>query len=467
MNKDKYISKLNTIKASDTFKQNTARLLKNPPEENPHARVNAKKKNKAFKFVLAPALAVVLVCALLFSNVFSPINTAQACVNLMDGVTAEKLDVDGTISQNFIGPASDFSVDLFKKSVVKDTNSLVSPVSVYLALGMTANGAQSNTLKQFENVLGGGLSVNELNRNYYNICKRLQSIQDGKLQIANSIWYRNKDLKVENGFLQKNKDYFGAGAFQLDFSKKESADKINNWVKENTDGKIDKMVDKIDDDTVMYLINTLFFEADWMHGYMDHSISNKNFHLSDGIVSTSFMNSEEQYIHDGTSEGMIKPFKDKRFALAAILPKTGTNLNDYVNKMNGDSFLKLMNSAGEENADCSLPKFKYEYEVDLNDQLKALGLTDAFDSDIADFSKMGSSWRGNLYISDVLHKTFIQVDEAGAKAGAATKVEIACKMSMPLFEKKKVVFDRPFVYAIIDTETKLPIFIGTVNNPTK
>jgi len=465
MNKDKYISELNKIKASDDFQQKTARLLKNPTrEEN---RDYTKKKNRTLKFVLIPVFAVVLVCALLFSNVFSPVNTVQASENLMDGITPAKVKTDGSVSQKFISPAADFSVSLFQKSVANDTNSLVSPVSVYLALGMTANGAQGNTLKQFENVLGGGLSINELNQNYFNVTNKLESINDGKLQIANSIWYRNQNLKVEEGFLQTNADYFGAGAFQLDFSKKESADKINSWVKENTGGKIDKMVDQINDDTMMYLINTLYFEADWMQGYIDLNVSSKEFHAPGGTVSTSFMFSEEKYIHDEKADGMVKPFKDKRFAFAAILPKTGTNLKDYISGMTGEDFLKLMNSSDNEKADCTLPKFKYEYKVNLNDQLKGMGLTDAFNGDIADFSKMGSSDKGKLYIGDVLHKTFIQVDQVGAKAGAATKVEMFATSGMPTAEPKKIIFDRPFVYAIIDTETKLPVFIGTVNDPTK
>jgi len=465
MNKEKYISELNTIKASDDFQQKTVRLLKNPTGEE--SRDYKKKKKRPLKFVLVPAFAVVLVCALLFSNVFSPVNTVQASENLMDGITPNKLDVSSSINKDFINPAANFSVNLFQKSVKKDTNSLISPVSVYLALGMTANGAGGNTLKQFENMLGGGLSINELNHNYYNLTNKLESIKDGKLQIANSIWYRNQNLKVEKGFLQKNADYFGAGAFQLDFTKKAAVNKINNWVKENTNGKIDKMVDKIDDNTVMYLINTLYFEADWMKGYLKPNVSSKEFHAPGGTVSTSFMFSEEKYIHDEKADGMVKPFKDDRFAFAAILPKTGTSLENYISQMTGDSFLKLMNSSENKRADCWLPKFKYEYKVDLNDPLKSLGLTDAFDGDTADFKNMGSTAQGNIYIGDVLHKTFIEVDEAGTKAGAATSVSMATSSSMPVTEPPKIVFDRPFVYAIIDTQTKLPVFIGTVNDPTK
>jgi serpin B len=164
---------------------------------------------------------------------------------------------------------------------------------------------------------------------------------------------------------------------------------------------------------------------------------------------------------------MVKSFKDARFKFAAILPNEGVSLETYVNQMTGDSFLKLMNSTGKERADCWLPKFKYEYSAELSDPLKALGLTDAFNSGLADFKQMGSTSQGNLSIGSVLHKTFIEVDEAGTKAGAATEVTMVSSSAGPTAEPKKIVFDRPFVYAIIDTQTKLPIFIGTVNNPSK
>lgn len=465
MNKENYKSALNKITASEAFQQKTAELLKNPPKQK--GGIQMEKKNKVLKFVLVPALAVVLVCTLLFSNVFSSFGAAQACVNLMDGVAAGKDGTDGAVSPKFIRPAADFSVRLFQKSVEQNRNSLISPVSVYLALGMTANGADGGTLKQFENVLGGGLSIDELNKSYAKLANQFSAIKDGKLEIANSIWYRNKNLTVEKSFLQKNADYFGAGAFQLDFSKKDTPDIINSWVKEHTGGKIDKMVENISEDNMMYLINALFFEADWMKAYPEYSVKNQDFHTAAGTVTVPFMSSKERYFADEKSTGMIKLFKDERFAFAAILPNEGISMKDYVNQMTGESFLKLMQAESAEEANVSLPKFRYDYTVKLNDPLKAMGLTDAFDGDLSDFSKMGHAARGNLYISEVQHKTFIQVDQKGTKAGAVTEVAIASRSAMPISPPKEVVLDRPFVYAIIDTQTKLPIFIGTVNDPTK
>ncbi|WP_444659167.1 serpin family protein [Caproiciproducens sp. R2] len=460
MNRDKYISELNEIKASKDFQQKTTELLKNLPTDR-----EPEKKRKPLRLVLVPALAVVLVCGLLLSGVLFPLSMVSASENLMNGVSANKIDVKGSVSEDFIRSQQDFSVKLFRESVAKGQNSLVSPVSLSLALGMTANGAGGETLTQFEKLLGGGMDIAELNRNEYLLANQLKSITDGKLQIANSIWYRDKDLKVDKGFLQKNADYFGAGAFQLDFGKQSTVNKINGWVKENTGGKIDKMVSQIDDTTMMYLINALYFESDWRIAYKDYQVKDREFQAPGGKVTVPFMNSQEVYLHDGKSDGILKPFQDDRFALMAVLPKEGVGLDEYIAQMTGESFAALLDSAGEEWADSFLPKFKYEFSIGLNDPLKALGLTDAFDADRADFRSMGSSPEGPLFISEVLHKTFIEVDELGAKAGAATSISMDAGSAAPAQDRKEVVFDRPFLYAIVDTQAKLPVFIGTVSNP--
>ena len=410
--------------------------------------------------------AAVVVLFILFSVVLSRVMkpaTVQAAENLMTDVPAKKPAADAQVSKDFIRSQTAFSVRLFQKTAIKDKNTLISPVSVSLALGMTANGAGGTTLKQFENVLGGNIA--EMNQNSAILQNRLQSIQNGKFQVANSIWFRNQNLKVEKDFLQKNADYYGTGAFQLDFSNPSAPDKINGWVKENTGGKIDKMVEKIDKDTMLYLMNALYFEADWKNPYYKYDVQDGTFHSPAKDRTVSFLHSDELYLHDGGAQGILKPFKDSRFAFAAILPNSGTDLSTYVSKMTGDSFTKLIGSSDKETAVCSFPKLKYEYGTELNGVLKALGLTDAFDDRRADFSPMGSSPNGPLFISSVLHKTFIQVDELGAKAGAATKVEIAAKSSMPIPDQKKIVFDRPFLFAIVDTETNIPVFMGAAYNP--
>ncbi len=447
---------LNDMDISDNAKRE---LRQRTAAKKPH------KATKTWKLAVIPALAVVLVCALLFTNVFMNPTVVNASENLMDGIVANKQQAKIALDAEFISATEDFSVKLFQNSVTQNKNSLVSPTSVYLALGMTANGANQNTKKQFEALLGGGqLSVDQLNSNYYTLAQKLQSIQNGKMKIANSIWYRQgNDLQVQPNFLQKNANFFGAGAFQLDFTKQDTVTKINNWVKKNTDGMIDKMVDKIDSTTMMYLINTLLFEADWLTPYQANNTQQEIFHAVSGNTQASYMSSSEIYLHDQTAQGFIKKYKDDRFSFVAILPNEGVSLSAYVKSMTGKKFAAFLKSQGEEYAETMMPKFKYDYQVDLSNPLKVLGLSDGFNAELANFSKMGTCTGGNLYIADVLHKTYIQVDELGTKAGAATKVEMIDSAAM--LNPKTVKLDRPFVYAIVDNQSGLPIFLGTVEKP--
>lgn len=423
------------------------------------------KKRK--KWLWAPAAAVLLCAAgfLFFGGDPSPV---QAKENLMEGVVPAKAASADPPDAGFIAPQADFSAGLLRETHQAGKNTLISPVSVSLALGMTANGAQGNTLKEFEDVLGGGMSLDALNRNLAAEQAALHAATQGKLQLANSIWYRDKSLTVFRPFLQANADYFGAGAFQLDFSDPETPKKISAWVEKNTDGKIRNMLEKIDPFTVMYLINTLYLEQDWQTPYDGSSES--VFHAPDGDRNAKMMHSMETYLQGEGAEGISKPLKDPRYAFAAILPdegsladypNAGALLDDYVAGFTGEKLLSLLRSAGDERASASLPKFKFDCDLNLNDPLISLGLPDAFDGNKADFSAMGASPDGNLFIGNVLHKTFIEVDELGIKAGAATAVG----MSTSSAPSRYVVFDRPFLFAVVDTQTLLPIFLGVVEDP--
>lgn len=436
------------------------------------------KNNTKKKYIVIP---IVVTAALLLVNLITVNNQVQASENLMNGVKVQKVNSEKPVDENFILSNSDFSIKLFKNTAKKGNNFLVSPFSVGMALGMTENGAENNTLNQLENVIGGSLYAEDINRNYNRLSNRLGKTKDGSLRItedgnyenikggkfktANSIWFRDKIVKVNKDFLNRNASFYNADIFKLNFDSLKTVNKINNYVKEKTDWKINNIIKRIDKRDMMFLINTLYFEDGWLDEYKQSDIKENDFHAEDKDVNVEFMSSFERYIHDEKADGIIKPFKDSDFAFAAVLPKDN-NLESYINQMTGKRFLNLLNSETNEKARCLLPKFKYEYEAKLKEPLKKMGIEDAFDESRADFSKLGNISNGNLYISDILHKTFIQIDETGAKAGAATKVTID-GTSAPLENQKKLIFNRPFVYAIYDTKTKLPIFIGTVYNPLK
>jgi len=172
--------------------------------------------------------------------------------------------------------------------------------------------------------------------------------------------------------------------------------------------------------------------------------------------------SEHQYLDDGSATGFLKYYADRKYAFAALLPNEGVSVTDYVASLTGEGLMSTLQTAQDVEVKTSIPKFESEYSIEMSDILKAMGITDAFDLSKADFAALGQSADGNIFISRVLHKTYIAVDEKGTKAGAATVAEAAAGSAAPLDDPKTVYLDRPFVYMLIDCETNLPIFIGTV-----
>lgn len=333
---------------------------------------------------------------------------------------------------------------------------------------MTANGANGETLNAFINGLGKyGLTLDELNKAYKaysdNLTKKRGSTV---LNIANSIWFRD-DFTPKAEFLQNNADYFGAGARKLDFNDKESANVINNWVKDNTNGKIDKIIEEIDPADVMHLVNTLYFNAKWEKPFdIGHKASTGNFYLSNGNTQTAtFMHLTDQmeYISSQKAAAVLLPYDDGRFAFLCILPDDDIKLNEYIKTLDERTIPELLSRKRHTEIAVTLPKFKTSGDFELKDALKNMGLGIAFDGSRADFSKMGNASE-NLLISSVKHKTFLQVDELGTEASAATDVAVM-KASVVNEPTQTIVFNHPFIYAIVDAQTNLPLFLGTMENP--
>ena len=331
-----------------------------------------------------------------------------------------------------------------------------------LALSMTANGAKGETLAQMEALLGGDIPMETLNEYLYSYIKALPSEKTAKLNITNSIWFKDNGFTAEKAFLQKNADYYGAEAYKSAFDRKTLRD-INNRVKKNTDGTIEKIIDELDPDAVMYLINTVLFDAEWENIYKKDELVDGTFAALDGTKRTVPMmySTERQYLDDGKVTGFIKPYKNG-YSFVALLPNENISLSDYVASMSGKSFIDTIKNAKDVRVKAAIPKFSYDYDIEISGALKALGMPLPFDAAKADFSALGSSDSGNIFISRVLHKAYIAVDEKGTKAGAATAVEtVYTALEEGVY---KVTLDRPFVYAIIDDATGLPVFIGTVTD---
>ena len=359
-----------------------------------------------------------------------------------------------------------FALEIFREAAKTSSKEsvLVSPLSVSLALSMTANGADGNTLSEMLKLLCGDFDLERLNSENEYYLYLLASESNSNLNIANSIWIRNDgSINVDKKFVDAVNEIYSAEVFEKAFDTQTVSD-INDWVDENTNGMIKKIIEEISDTTVMYLINALSFEADWKNIYYEDDIRKGKFYSANGETrDVEMMYSEESiYLKNDKAEGFIKPYKDKRFAFAAILPNEDIDFDEYVQALNEDELYELLLNSSKEHGNVILPKFTSEYSFNMNETLKSLGMVEAFDSDNADLTKLGSSVLGNLYIGKVLHKTFIQVDERGTKAGAATSVEIEAEGAIESGWTLK--FDRPFIYMIIDTETNLPLFIGTLQD---
>lgn len=381
--------------------------------------------------------------------------------DLTEGIKAKP--VSGRAADDaFKNSSADFAIRLFQKARDENKNSLISPLSVMLVLSMTANGAKGETLAQMESLLGGDIPMGTLNEYLYSCIKELPSEKTAKLNIANSIWFRDNGFTAEKAFLQKNADYYGAAAYKSVFNEKTLRD-INNWVKKNTDGKIEKIIDNIDSDSVMYLINTVLFDAEWENIYKKDEIRDGAFTAIDSTKKTvPMMYSEEHsYLDDGKATGFIKPYKSG-YSFVALLPNEDVSLSDYVASMTGGTFIGMIKNAKDVLVETAIPKFSYDYDIEMSGALKALGMTKPFDAAKADFSALVSSDSGNIFISRVLHKAYIAVDEKGTKAGAATAVEI--KETGVAVGIYSVTLDRPFVYAVIDDACGLPVFIGAVTD---
>ena len=426
------------------------------------------KQKKSRRRIMIASVAGIMCLVLAFVFIVEPMLSGKDkyilyAADLMDDFDSKKtVKKDGReADDDFTKAYTDFALELFGKTANASDNVLVSPLSIYIALAMTANGADGETRAQMEEVFG--MDMERLNAYMLSYANSLSSTDTGKFNIANSIWFRNDgSLKVNDEFLQTNADFYKADAFAAAFDNKTVSD-INSWVKVKTDGMIEGIIDRLDEDAMMCLINTVLFDAKWKEPYYSLDVNKKVFQNAEGkFKAVDFMFSEENiYLECDDAVGVIKPYKNEQYSFVALLPDEDVNINDFVKTLTGGKWLDLIEKQEKTLVDMIIPKFKYDYSTNMKDVLVSMGMNDAFTGDVADFSGIGYSENGPLYIGDVIHKTYISVDELGTKAGAATAV-IVYGQGGRLEEPKEVILNRPFVYAIMDNNTNLPIFIGTV-----
>ena len=422
-------------------------------------------------------LSLLLACALGL-GLLSGCAQASAAKEL----TAPKLSVTPSNSEEVNGALAGFGLELLKKS--RDSNgetamnsdmdhmpfsTLVSPLSVALALSMTANGAAGNTLAQFQDVLGGGVDLVELNT----ACAQLMADYQGlggstKCAIANSLWV-DPEGQIKDEFIGQCRGIFDAQVFSAQLSEPGIVKDLNSWVSQHTNKMIPEIIDQpFPEETACLLVNALYLKNSWLSEFDPLSTHTMDFHHAGGpdsqVEYLRKFDTQLSYLQGKGAQGVVLPYDDGRLAFVAILPDLYPDSPDFgqwLNNLEGNSLSQLINN--REDAiflSFAMPKFSAEWKGNLEDTLPLLGLEDAFVPGAADFSSLGDSPEG-YYISQVIHATKIEVNEKGTEAAAATVVAAESGAAAPPQEGITLILDRPFLYGIVDLHTGVPLFLGT------
>ena len=381
-----------------------------------------------------------------------------------------KQPTSGAIDGRLVSANTAFGFKLFAEVAKQDAgkNIFVSPASVGLALAMTYNGAVGETKLAMERTLETrGMNHLELNRAYAQLKAVLESA-DPKVQlnIANSLWGK-KGIVFNPDFIQRNKQYYGAEVTTLDFADPGAPATINSWVADKTKGKIDRIIDNIDAEAILFLINTIYFKGSWAEAFDKAKTKEDAFTTGTGKQKrhpTMHQSGKYRYYEGEGFQGVSLPYGDGRVSMYIFLPAKSLSLDAFQKKLSAATWDAWMKEFAETKGEIAVPRFKVSYEIGLNDSLKALGMGVAFDPDRADFSGVAQGSE-RAFISRVKHKTFAEVNEEGTEAAAATSVEVSVTSVMQPRKTFRMVVDHPFFCAIRDNNTGTLLFMGSITDP--
>ena len=361
---------------------------------------------------------------------------------------------------------TDFALSLLREERSGSVSVLLSPVSILNALGMVANGASGTTLKQIETATG--MSLHQLNDFLYTYRMSLPAdSKTCKAALANSAWLRDT-FRVEDAFLRSCVNYYSAEVYRSAFDGGLVTD-LNRWVSKKTDGMISDLLEKEPGaQTMLYLVNAACFDAKWETPYTKENVRTDGiFTAASGKRQTAdYLDSHETiYLSGNNVSGFLKPYDGGKYAFVALVPDEGVTLADYLRNLTGEHLYQLITDHHYADVQASIPKFTARSELELEEPLRAAGISDLFDVSAADLRGLGSAPNGNtLYVNSVLHKTYLELDENGTKAAAATSLEAGAGAAPPSEDVKTVTLDRPFLYMVVDTHACVPLFMGTVTS---
>ncbi|MFW5947030.1 MAG: serpin family protein [Gemmatimonadota bacterium] len=396
----------------------------------------------------------------------------EAITELPRALTAAETEV--------IAGSNAFAFGLLREARAErgEASTFVSPLSVSMALGMTMNGAAGESWTQMRDALGfQGMEEPAINRAYRDLIDLLTGLDPSvEMALANSVWSDASRVALLPDFIQRVETWFGAQAATLDFSDPDSKDVINGWVENATNGRIEDLLDVIPASAVAYLVNAVYFLGDWRTAFEPGNTRSGPFTRADGsTVTVRYMSDNVGYrgLNVGTPDapqGVELPYGGGAFTAVAVLPPAGQGIDELVAGLDvatWETWMAAFDAAADgENLDdagslVELPRFELDWKADLKEPLRAMGMEAPFLGGVADFSRMNGE--RDLFISRVIHQTFVKVDEAGTEAAAATAVEMR-ETTAPA-DPPRITFDRPFLFAIRERYSGTILFLGVVGDP--
>ena len=364
-----------------------------------------------------------------------------------------------------------YCFDIFSQTVRdygSDDNIMISPASIMMAFDMVAAGAKGESLKQLTDLFAAGQGPLTQQAYAAALMDKINGAKDVDFSCANAVWSNKERLgnSVNTDYVKYIQETFLAEYNVRTFDGK-AVDEINTWVYDHTDHMIEQVINQLDPDTVMVLVNAISFDGKWAVPYEDYQIEEGDFTKSDGSTQkVTYLNDTlSAYYETEKATGFMKAYEGGEYAFLAILPKDEKiSANEFAKNFTAKDYENFINSVTYEyDVYTRMPEFESDFECILNGTMKNLGAGDVFDPNAADLSGIAGA-PGDLYVSKVIHKTHIELDAKGTKAAAVTAIMVDSNgIAFDMPEIRYVECDRPFAYAIVDTESMTPIFIGTVN----
>ncbi|MEM9936503.1 MAG: serpin family protein [Bacteroidota bacterium] len=379
--------------------------------------------------------------------------------------TSDTVDPD---SPEWVSTNQQFSLNMMKElfSVKGQENIFFSPLSIEMALSMTANGAEGNTQTEMRQALGQqNFTTEAVNKQFQTLMDNLPERDNFKINLANSIWYKNT-FEVKPDFLQTNQSFYEAEVSALDLTAPDAPNQINQWVSNATEGKIPKVLDQIKQDDIMFLINAIYFEAAWKDSFPVFDTKDQLFSVNgDSPQLRKFMKLKKTYPYLETDDfqAVSLPYAVDDYAMTIFLPSEGSSLGNLVNSLSASQMDEYLSQLSEAEVYLRLPRFSMEFEQSLKTMLANMGMKAAFQPQQADLTSISET--GDLYVSEVKHNSFLQVYEQGTIAAAATTVAVGTtSIEIPNGDYIMDV-DRPFLLMIHQQSTSRILFMGSIQNP--